>query len=80
MASNNSDIDLLVDSVLKGLRFVGLIEDIHNAVGKEVDILEVTHTEKNSMLLEARVFNLSQMGELVNKLDFQYEQKYASII
>jgi len=50
MASENSDIDLLVDSGLKGLRFVGLIEDIRKAVGKEVDVLDVSHIEKNSSI------------------------------
>lgn len=43
-----SDIDLLVDSGLKGLRFVGLLEDVQNAAGMEVDLLDVTHVEKGS--------------------------------
>ena len=30
-ATDNSDLDLLVDSNLRGLRFVGLIEDIRAA-------------------------------------------------
>jgi uncharacterized protein len=49
-ATENSDIDLLVDSGLKGLRFVGLIEDIRRAVGKKVDVLDVTHIEGNSII------------------------------
>ncbi len=49
-ATEISDIDLLVDSGLKGLRFVGLIEDIRRAVGKEVDVLDVTHIEENSSI------------------------------
>lgn len=49
-ATENSDIDLLVDSGLKGLRFVGLIEDIRRAVGKEVDVFDVTHIEGNSSI------------------------------
>jgi len=49
-ATESSDIDLLVDSGLKGLRFVGLIEDIRRAVGKEVDVLDVTHIEGNSII------------------------------
>lgn len=48
MASEGSDIDLLVDSGLKGLRFVGFIEDIRKTLGKEVDVLDVTHIEKSS--------------------------------
>lgn len=45
-----SDIDLLVDSGLKGLKFVGLIEDIRRATEKEVDVLDVSHIEKNSRI------------------------------
>ncbi len=44
----NSDVDLLVDSGLTGLRFVGLLEDVQNAAGREVDLLDVTHVEKGS--------------------------------
>ena len=45
-----SDIDLLVDSGLRGLRFVGLLEDVQNAAGMEVDLLDVTHVEKGSLI------------------------------
>ncbi|MBC7961269.1 MAG: nucleotidyltransferase domain-containing protein [Vallitaleaceae bacterium] len=50
MASENSDIDLVVDSGLKGLHLVGFIEDIRRAVGKEVDVFDVTHIVKNSSI------------------------------
>ncbi len=45
-AKTVSDIDLLVDSGLSGLRFVGFMEDVRQAVDKEVDLLDVTHIEK----------------------------------
>ncbi len=48
LASTNSDIDLLVDSRLRGLRFVGLLEAIRNAVDKNIDLLDVTHVEPDS--------------------------------
>lgn len=48
MATKESDIDLLVDSGLKGFGFVGLIEDVRAAVDKDLDILDVTHVEKGS--------------------------------
>ena len=35
-ATEKSDIDLLVDSGLRGLRFVGLLDDVQRAVGKDV--------------------------------------------
>lgn len=49
-ATPKSDIDLLVDSNLKGLKFVGLMEDIQNAIDKDVDVLDVTHIEKDSKI------------------------------
>ncbi len=48
IATESSDIDLLVDSRLRGLRFVGLIEDVRRTVGGDVDLLDVTHIEKGS--------------------------------
>ena len=50
-ASEYSDIDLFVDSGLKGLRFVGLLESIHETIGeKEIDLFDVTHIEKGSLI------------------------------
>jgi hypothetical protein len=50
-ASVKSDVDLLVDSGLKGLRFVGLIEAVRNALGgKEIDMFDVAHIEKGSLI------------------------------
>lgn len=46
----NSDIDLLVDSKLKGLRFIGLVEAVRDAVQLDVDMFDVRHIEKNSMV------------------------------
>lgn len=47
-ANKESDIDLLVDSSLKGLRFVGLMEDVRSAVDKDIDMLDISHIETNS--------------------------------
>ena len=47
-ATEKSDVDLLVDSRLKGLRFVGLMEAVHEALLLPVDLLDVTHIEKGS--------------------------------
>ena len=53
MASAGSDVDILVDSGLKGLRFVGLVESIREALGdKPVDVFDVTH-----IMPESRVDN-----------------------
>lgn len=47
-AGRDSDIDLLVDSSLRGLRFVGLMEDVRSTVDKDIDLLDVSHVEENS--------------------------------
>lgn len=49
-ATEKSDLDLLVDSKLRGLRFVGFIEAIQQAVGMPVDVFDVSHIEKGSKI------------------------------
>ncbi len=49
-ATEKSDIDLLVDSGLQGLRFVGFLDDVQKAVGKEVDLFDVAHIEVGSLI------------------------------
>lgn len=49
-ATAKSDIDLLVDSGLRGLRFIGFMDDVQRAVGKEVDLFDVTHIESGSRI------------------------------
>lgn len=49
-ATEKSDIDLLVDSGLHGLRFVGFMEAVRQAVGMPVDIFDVSHIEKDSKI------------------------------
>lgn len=48
IAQEKSDIDLLVDSGLKGLAFYGLLEDVVEALGKQVDLLDTTQVMPNS--------------------------------
>ena len=43
-----SDIDIMVDSGLKGLKFLGLMEDLRRVSGREVDLIDVSHIERNS--------------------------------
>lgn len=49
-ATEKSDLDLLVDSKLRGLKFVGFMDAVRRAVGMPVDILDVTHIEKGSKI------------------------------
>ena len=39
-----------MDSGLRGLMFVGLAEDIRNALDKDIDIFDVTHIEPKSRI------------------------------
>ncbi len=47
-AGEKSDVDLFVDSRLRGLRFVGFTEAIRQAVDRPVDVIDVSHIEKDS--------------------------------
>lgn len=49
-ATEKSDLDLLVDSKLRGLKFVGFIEEVCQAVGMPVDVFDVSHIEKGSKI------------------------------
>ncbi len=44
----NSDIDIMVDSGLHGLAFFGLLQDVCDAVGKNVDLIDVYQIKKGS--------------------------------
>lgn len=39
-ANSKSDIDILVDSQLRGLAFFGLLEDVVEALQKDVDLID----------------------------------------
>lgn len=47
-AKKNSDVDILVDSGLKGLAFFGLLEDVTTSLDKNIDLIDVTQVAKNS--------------------------------
>ena len=50
-ATEKSDIDLMVDSGLKGLSFVGLMESVRKALNeKDIDMFDITHIEKGSLI------------------------------
>ena len=50
LANQQSDVDLLLDSGLRGLKFVGLIVDVRVALDKEVDVFDETHIIANSKI------------------------------
>lgn len=49
-ATEKSDVDLLVDSSLRGLHFVGFLDDIQRTLGKEVDLFDVSHIQPDSLI------------------------------
>ena len=49
-ATKKSDLDLLVKSDLRGLKFVGFMEAIRQATGMPVDVFDVSHIEQGSLI------------------------------
>lgn len=49
-ATQKSDLDILVDSKLRGLKFVGFMEAVRQAVGMPVDVFDVSHIEYGSLI------------------------------
>lgn len=48
--SIDSDVDILVDSGLHGLKFFGLLEDIVNTINKQIDLIDVSQIKKGSKI------------------------------
>ena len=49
-AGDQSDVDILVESGLRGLSFMGFLDDVKTTVGKDVDLFDVTHIEPGSLI------------------------------
>ena len=49
-ATERSDVDLLVDSGLRGLAFFGLLESVVSALEVPVDMIDVTQIERDSLI------------------------------
>ena len=47
-ADRKSDVDILVDSGLRGLKFFGLVADMQAALEKEADVLDIHYVKENS--------------------------------
>ena len=46
-ANSASDVDLLISSNVKGLKFYGLVEEIRNILRKKVDVLDMNQLRDN---------------------------------
>lgn len=51
-ATEKSDVDLLVDSGLCGLSFVGFLEELRETLKKDVDLFDISHIESGSPIDE----------------------------
>lgn len=49
-ADERSDIDICVDSGLRGMSFFGLLEDVCSSVSCQVDLIDVTDIDENSRI------------------------------
>lgn len=49
-ADEKSDIDICVDSGLRGMSFFGLLEDVCTAVKCSVDLIDVADIDENSRI------------------------------
>ena len=51
-ALENSDVDLLVSSEVKGIKFYGMVEKLRNALHKKVDVLNLEQLRDNLELTD----------------------------
>ncbi|MGP1406966.1 nucleotidyltransferase family protein [Selenomonas sp.] len=52
-ATKDSDVDLLVSSNLRGLKFIGFVDELRQALDdKDMDVLDITHIEPQSRIAE----------------------------
>lgn len=49
-AAKESDVDIFVDSALHGLAFIELVEDIRDALRKDVDVVDARHVDKGTKI------------------------------
>ncbi len=50
-ADERSDVDIFVDSGLRGLKFFGLLEDVTNALNMPVDLIDSSQVDAGSRVL-----------------------------
>lgn len=51
-ATDKSDVDILVNSGLKGMAFFGLFEDVVELLNKKVDLIDTSQIEPGSKIEE----------------------------
>ena len=51
-ATSKSDVDLCVSTTLKGMEFVGIIEELKDSLNKKVDLIRISDMENNIELIK----------------------------
>ena len=64
---------------MKNQKIILKIINYIDSILKYTNNVDYSEFRNNSMLVEACVFNLSQIGELVNKLDKEYIADYSEV-
>ncbi|MDU5083275.1 DUF86 domain-containing protein [Tissierella carlieri] len=64
---------------MKNQKIIQKIINYIDSILKYTNDVDCDEFRNNSMMVEACVFNLSQIGELVNKLDKEYLSKYNEV-
>lgn len=64
---------------MKNQKIILKIINYIDSILKYTNSVDYGEFRNNTMMVEACVFNLSQIGELVNKLDKEYVSKYPEI-
>ncbi len=64
-ANERSDIDIYVDSGLRGLKFFGLLEDVTNALNMQVDLIDSSQVEAESRVIS----EINSSGILIYEKD-----------
>ena len=60
-ANEKSDVDLLISTDVKGLRFFGIVEALRNELHKKVDLLDLKQLTDNSELLDEILKDADEM-------------------
>lgn len=51
-AKENSDVDLLIDTTVTGIKYFGLVEELRNALHKKVDVVLLRQLDNNLPLVK----------------------------
>ena len=84
VATARSDVDLLVDSGLRGLAFFGLLEQVTEALDTPVDLIDVSQVETGSEIAreiqKVGWHSLSSKDQLVLKKDQTAHRVHSALL